>query len=145
MRSVAAVVVRAGGREPQLGDVEVARAAEVLVGRRGGGLVAGVAVPWAARLARACAACASHEPPVTSQIAVCIPPLTAGATLGMATAAAPAKVTTPARTASHSTMVCPLSRMVQDDPTGPRGAPWAGGTHLLGGTAQVRSGTYGPL
>src|SRR5512133_1604315 len=73
------------------------------------------------------AACAPHEPPVTSQIAVCIPPLTAGATLGMATVAAPARVTTPARTASHSTMVCPLSRMVQDDPSGARGAPWAGG------------------
>src|SRR4051812_49479271 len=36
VRSVAAVVARARGREPQLGDVEVARAAEVLVGRRGG-------------------------------------------------------------------------------------------------------------
>jgi 1-acyl-sn-glycerol-3-phosphate acyltransferase len=114
----------------------------------GGAVVVGAAVGSAAGAAAggggtvgaADAAWAPHEPPVTSQIAVCIPPPTAGATLGMATVAAPAKVTTPARTASHSTMVCPLSRMVQDHSSGARGAPWAAGLIFSVGRPTCRLG-----
>jgi hypothetical protein len=70
----------------------------------------------------ACAgAGASHEAPTTRQIIACIAPVTFDATAGVNAATPAASDATPAMMASHSTDVCPRSRMPGTLP--PRRAP----------------------